>query len=64
MNVNLKWVSLIVLIIHNSFSVFVIRYSRTLPDKYISSTAVVCSELIKFSTAIFMHVHYRLNEKK
>ncbi|OUM67520.1 hypothetical protein PIROE2DRAFT_65987 [Piromyces sp. E2] len=62
MGVNLKWVSLIVLVVQNSLLVFVMRYSKTLPDKYLSSTAVVCSEALKLLTSILFHVYYRIRE--
>jgi len=62
MSVNLKWVSLIVLVVQNSFLVCAMRYSKTLPDKYISSTAVVCSEMLKLIISIIVHVYNRVNE--
>jgi UDP-sugar transporter A1/2/3 len=40
------------------------RYSKTLPDKYLSSTAVVCSECLKFITSILFHVIQRVREIK
>jgi len=58
----LKWVSLFVLIIQNSLLVFVMRYSKTLPDKYLSSTAVVCSESLKLITSMVIHVYFRVKE--
>ncbi|ORX49292.1 nucleotide-sugar transporter [Piromyces finnis] len=64
MGVNLKWISLFVLVIQNSLLVFVMRYSKTLPDKYLSSTAVVCSELLKLITSMIIHVYYRIKETK
>jgi len=62
MAVNLKWVSLFVLVFQNSFLALVLRYSKTLPDKYLSSTAVVCSECLKFLTSILFHVLQRVRE--
>jgi UDP-sugar transporter A1/2/3 len=62
LEVNLKYLSLIILIIQNSFTVFVIRYSKTLPDKYLTSTAVVCSEFIKLITSLFVHIYLRIYE--
>jgi len=59
---SLKWMSLLILIFHNSFSVFVMRYSKTLPDKYISSTAVVCAELCKLMFSVILHVYFRCRE--
>ncbi|ORY20238.1 hypothetical protein LY90DRAFT_516915 [Neocallimastix californiae] len=44
------------------FSVFVMRYSKTLPDKYISSTAVVCAELCKLMFSVILHVYFRCRE--
>jgi len=64
LEVNLKYISLIILIIQNSFTVFVIRYSKTLPDKYLTSTAVVCSEFIKLITSLFIHIYLRIYEAK
>jgi len=62
MAVDLKWVSLFVLVFQNSFLALVLRYSKTLPDKYLSSTAVVCSECLKFFTSMFLHVISRARE--
>jgi len=62
MAVNLKWVSLFVLVFQNSFLALILRYSKTLPDKYLSSTAVVCSECLKFLTSILFHVFQRVRE--
>jgi|UniRef100_A0AC35GKZ3 UDP-sugar transporter A1/2/3 len=53
----LKWVSLIVLIVQTTALVLTLRYSRTqVTDgpKYLSSTAVVVSEIIKFITSGIM----------
>lgn len=62
--VNLKWVSLIILVVQNSFLVCAMRYSKTLPDKYLSSTAVVCSELLKLIVSAMLHIYYRVREIK
>jgi len=62
MAVNLKWVSLFVLVFQNSFWALTLRYSKTLPEKYLSSTAVVCSECLKFCTSILFHVIQRTRE--
>lgn len=46
-----KWASLLVLVIQNCSLILIMRYSRTLTspeDMYISSTAVVFCELLKF----------------
>src|SRR5690606_2724180 len=59
-NNNLKWVSLVVLIAQTTALVLTLRYSRTQKTegpKYISSTAVVNSEIIKFVTCIVMLLH-------
>ena len=56
-NNNLKWVSLVVLIAQTTALVLTLRYSRTQKTegpKYLSSTAVVSSEIIKFLTCIVM----------
>jgi len=59
---SLKWMSLLILIFHNSFSAFVMRISKTQPEKYVSSTAVVCAEIIKFSISLVLHVFFRCRE--
>jgi UDP-sugar transporter A1/2/3 len=64
MAVNLKWVSLFVLVFQNSFLALILRYSKTLPDKYLSSTAVVCSECLKFFTSVLFHIVQRVREIK
>jgi len=64
MAVNLKYVSLFILVFQNSFYALILRYSKTLPDKYLSSTAVVCSESLKFLTSMLFHVFYRVREIK
>ena len=53
--VNLKYVSLIVLVVQNTSMVLVMRYSRTMEGpRYLSSTAVVLSEITKFVTCFFL----------
>jgi len=59
----LKWVSLVVLVFQNTFLVFIMRYSKTLPEKYLSSTAVVCSELLKLLMSSIFHLFYRIKEQ-
>ena len=45
---NLKWMSLIALILQTTSVVLLLRYSRTKQaEPYISSTAIVASEFIK-----------------
>jgi len=62
MEINLKWISLFILVFQNCLSVFVMRYSKTLPDKYLSSTAVVCSECVKFALSAIIHIICRKRE--
>ncbi|CAG9529704.1 unnamed protein product [Cercopithifilaria johnstoni] len=52
---NLKWVSLIVLILQTTFLVLILHYSRVQKvdgPRYLSSTAVVTAEIIKLLTCI------------
>lgn len=54
---SLKWVSLIVLIAQTTALVLILRYSRTQQaidggPKYLSSTAVLMAEIVKFITCI------------
>lgn len=54
-NSNIKWISLVVLIVQTTALVLVLRYSRTQKTdgpKYLSSTAVLMSEIVKFFTCI------------
>ncbi|KAH7699458.1 UGT1 protein [Aphelenchoides avenae] len=54
-NSNIKWISLVVLIVQTTALVLVLRYSRTQKTdgpKYLSSTAVLVSEIVKFFTCI------------
>lgn len=54
---NLKWVSLVILILQTTALVLVLRYSRTQKTdgpKYLSSTAVVTAEVVKLFTCIFV----------
>ncbi|RKO93905.1 nucleotide-sugar transporter-domain-containing protein [Blyttiomyces helicus] len=56
MGLELKWFSLLTLVVQNSAMVLFMRYSKTIPGPaYISSTAVVLAELLKLlaSTAIY-----------
>jgi len=61
MEVNLKWISLIILVFQNTLLVFVMRYSKT-HSKYISSTAVVCSECVKLLLSSLIHIFNRCRE--
>lgn len=59
---NLKIISLVVLIVQTTALVLTLRYSQTQKSdgpRYLSSTAVVCAEIIKLITCIF--VIYRNN---
>uniref|UniRef100_A0A0K0DUL8 UDP-N-acetylglucosamine transporter n=1 Tax=Strongyloides stercoralis TaxID=6248 RepID=A0A0K0DUL8_STRER len=54
---NLKWISLIVLILQTTALVLTLRYSRTQKTdgpRYLSSTAVVTSEIVKFFTCVIV----------
>lgn len=52
----LKWLSLIVLILQTSTLVLIMRYSRTQKRhgelRYLSSTAIVLAEIIKFISCV------------
>lgn len=53
-----KYVSLVVLVVQNSALVLTMRYSRILPGpQYLSSTAVVMSEIIKCTICLLVHLH-------
>ncbi|KIW92241.1 uncharacterized protein Z519_07225 [Cladophialophora bantiana CBS 173.52] len=60
-----KYVSLLTLVVQNSSLVLVMRYSRILPGpRYLSSTAVVLSEVLKCIICFCVHIseqrhHYR-----
>ncbi|CAO4368073.1 unnamed protein product [Caenorhabditis nigoni] len=54
---NLKLISLVVLIVQTTALVLTLRYSQTQKSegpRYLSSTAVVCAEIIKLITCIFV----------
>ena len=56
--INLKYISLLVLVIQNTSMVLVMRYSRTMDGpRYLSSTAVVLAECTKFMTCFFLVLH-------
>uniref|UniRef100_A0A914CGV2 UDP-N-acetylglucosamine transporter n=1 Tax=Acrobeloides nanus TaxID=290746 RepID=A0A914CGV2_9BILA len=63
---NLKWISLIVLIAQTTALVLILRFSRTQKTegpRYLSSTAVVTAEVVKFFTCIvvlFINSGYNL----
>lgn len=54
----LKWMSLIVLIIQTSALILIMRYSRTQKREsvplYLSSTAIVTAEIIKFFSCLLV----------
>lgn len=53
-----KYVSLLVLVVQNSALVLTMRYSRIVPGpQYLSSTAVVTSELMKCVICLVVHLH-------
>ncbi|KAH6589356.1 hypothetical protein BASA50_010101 [Batrachochytrium salamandrivorans] len=53
----LKWVSLVTLVVQNSALVLVMRYAQTLPGpRFLTSTAVVMSELIKLVVSLIIHL--------
>ena len=63
--VPLKFVSLLTLVIQNSCLVLVMRYSRTLEGpKYVTSTAVVMAEFIKFLVSLIIYVKAESKARK
>ena len=53
-----KYVSLVILVVQNSTLVLTMRYSRILPGpRYLSSTAVVISEILKCTICLAVHLH-------
>ena len=55
---NMKYISLLVLVIQNSSLVLLLRYSRTVSgEQYISSTAVFLTEVVKIACSIGL-LHY------
>ena len=56
--VNAKVLSLMVLVVQNTFLVLLLRYSRTVEGPmYLASTAVVCTELVKFAICFGVLFH-------
>ena len=52
---DLKWISLIVLVIQNALTIILLRYVRTTPgDMFFSTTAIVCQEFIKMIVAALL----------
>ena len=63
--IQLKYVSLLTLVIQNSCLVLVMRYSRTLKGpQYITSTAVVMAELMKFVVSLIIYVRTESKSRK
>jgi solute carrier family 35 (UDP-sugar transporter), member A1/2/3 len=53
-----KYVSLLILVVQNSALVLTMRYSRIQPGpRYLTSTAVVCSEILKCIICLSVHLH-------
>jgi len=52
------------LVFQNCSLILTLRYSKTLPEKYISSTAVVCSEILKFIVSLSIYIYLRFKEIK
>lgn len=60
-----KYVSLFTLVLQNSTLVLVMRYSRILPGpRYLSSTAVVLSELIKCIICLSVHIREQRTQSR
>ncbi|XP_070558452.1 UDP-galactose translocator-like isoform X2 [Ptychodera flava] len=61
---NLKYISLVILVVQNASLILVMRYTRTVKgDMYFSTTAVVMTELFKLLTClliIFYQCHFHL----
>ena len=55
---SLKYISLLLLIVQNTTVVLLMRYSRTMSGpRYLTSTAVVIAEIMKFVTCFFLVLH-------
>ncbi|KAJ4522662.1 hypothetical protein HRR83_001152 [Exophiala dermatitidis] len=60
-----KYVSLCTLVLQNSTLVLVMRYSRILPGpRYLSSTAVVLSELLKCIICLSVHIREQFTQSQ
>ncbi|RMZ88928.1 hypothetical protein DV736_g3837, partial [Chaetothyriales sp. CBS 134916] len=58
-----KYVSLLILIVQNSALVLSMRYSRIQPGpRYLSSTAVVASEVLKCTISFIIHLYEQYNK--
>ena len=57
-NTILKYTSLLLLVIQNTVVVLLLRYSRTMEGpRYLTSTAVVITEIMKFVACFFLVLH-------
>ena len=62
---DLKWVSLITLVLQNTSIVLVMRYSRSASDElYIASTAVLMGEFVKLFASLMIYIYEEIKEKK
>ena len=60
-----KYVALLILVVQNSALVLTMRYSRILPGpRYLSSTAVVVSEILKCTICIGVHLHQQYTKPR
>ncbi|KIW20427.1 hypothetical protein PV08_01002 [Exophiala spinifera] len=60
-----KYVSLLTLVVQNSSLVLIMRYSRILPGpRYLSSTAVVLSELLKCVICLWLHLREQRSQSQ
>lgn len=61
LNIDMKYISLLTLVIQNSSVVLLLRYSRVASgDLYITSTAVFMTEVVKFICSIGL-LHYEMD---
>lgn len=65
-NANMKYISLLVLVIQNSSLALLLRYSRTVSgEQYITSTAVFLTEVVKIACSIgLLHYEMECDSKK
>lgn len=63
---NMKYISLLVLVVQNSSLVLLLRYSRTVSEEqYITSTAVYLTEVVKVVCSIgLLHYEMECNSRK
>jgi UDP-sugar transporter A1/2/3 len=63
--IDLKWVSLITLVLQNTSIVLVMRYSRSASDDlYIASTAVVMGEFVKLFASLVIYLYEEIKDKR